>query len=312
MITTLLFYPDSNPRWRHFALWYFTTLLVVFNILGHTILRFEQSDAQMWTGLVTAISVQFLLEWVDAWAHRRTPRFRGGWANFLNFLPPAIIPGLAVPMLTLNSDLLWPIVFATTLSIASKVLIRAPVGNGRTQHVFNPSNFGLTITFFLFPFVAIVPGYHFTGNVTGWWNWVIPAIVLLTGIFIHARFTGRLPLVLAWLVGFGIQGLVRIWYFGLPWPVPFVPFTSVALILFTLYMIPDPATTPLDKRGQIAFGLAVAFAFGILLVSHVVYTLFVALFIVSASRGLFLWACYFWKAYGPIRTHPEPAVVSSA
>jgi hypothetical protein len=306
MITTLLFYPDNSPRWRYFALWYFTTLLIIWNILGHTVLRFEQSHAQTLVGLATAITVQILLEWIDARAHHRPTRFSGGWKNFVNFLPPAIIPGLAVPMLLLSSNLLWPVVFTTTLAIASKVLIRVPVGNGRWQHLFNPSNFGLMVAFLIFPWVAVAPGYHFTGNVTGWANWIIPGVVLVTGIFVHARFTGRLPLVLAWLVGFVIQAGVRIWMFDMPWVVPFVPFTSAAIIIITLYMIPDPATTPLAVVPQVIFGLSVAFAFGILLVNHVVYTPFVALCLVSLGRGLILYGVAAWKAYASARAVPSP------
>jgi enediyne biosynthesis protein E5 len=312
MITTLLFYPENSPRWRYFALWYFTTLLIVWNILGHTLMRFEQSHAQVLVGLTTAISVQILLEWVDARAHRRPLRFAGGWKNFANFLPPAIIPGLAVPMLLLASNLLWPIVFAATMAIASKVLIRVPVGGGRWQHLFNPSNFGLTVTYLLFPWVAVAPGYHFTGGLVGWTNWGIPATVLVTGIIVHAKFTGRLPLVLAWLVGFAIQAGLRIWWFGLPWPVPFVPFTSAALIIFTLYMIPDPATTPLSTGAQILFGMSVALVFGFLLVNHVVYTLFLSLCLVSLGRGVALYAIAASKAYASARRTQTSAVAEVA
>jgi hypothetical protein len=309
MITTLLFYPDHSPRWRYFALWYFTTLLILWNILGHTVLRFEQSHMQTLVGLGTALSVQILLEWVDARANRRPLRFSGGWKNFVNFLPPAIIPGLAVPMLMLGSKLLWPIAFASALAIASKVLIRVPVGGGRWQHLFNPSNFALALTFFLFDWVAVAPGYHFTGNVTGWLNWAMPLGVLVTGLIVHALFTGRLPLVFAWLAGFAVQAIVRIWAFDLPWPVPFVPFTSAAIIVFTLYMIPDPATTPLARVPQMVFGFSVAIVFGILLVNQVVYTLFYALVLVSLARGILLYGQWAWTRYAATRA-PSPSAVA--
>ena len=312
MIATLLFYPDNSPRWRYFALWYFTTLLIIWNILGHTVLRFEQSHAQTLVGLSTAISVQILLEWVDARAHKRPLRLSGGWKNFLNFLPPAIIPGLAVPMLMLSSNLLWPVAFASALAVASKVLIRVPVGGGRWQHLFNPSNFGLTVTYVLMPWVAVAPGYHFTGNVTGAGNWIVPGAVLVTGVIVHALFTGRLPLVLAWLTGFALQAAVRIWMYDIPWVVPFIPFTSAAAIIFTLYMIPDPATTPLAKIPQIVFGLSVALVFGVLLVNHVVYTLFFALCFVSLGRGLILCGVAAWEAYKASRRPPVADVANVA
>src|SRR5262249_49142318 len=126
-IATLLFYPNRNPRLRLFALWYFTTLIILWNILGHTILGFEQSWAHPLVGVGTAILVQILLEWVDARAHSRHPRFAGGPTSFINFLPPAIIPGLAVAMLIYPNESLWPVAFGAAFSIASKVLFRAPV-----------------------------------------------------------------------------------------------------------------------------------------------------------------------------------------
>jgi hypothetical protein len=77
--------------------------------------------------------------------------------------------------------------------------------------------------------------------------------------------------------------------FGIPWIVPFVPMTSAAFILFTLFMIPDPATTPIKKGRQILFGAAVAAAYSLLLIAHAVYGLFVALAVVCAIRGFGLY-----------------------
>jgi hypothetical protein len=102
--------------------------------------------------------------------------------------------------------------------------------------------------------------------------------------------------VAAWLGGFLLQGLLRSWLFDIPWIVPFVPMTSAAFILFTLYMIPDPATTPLDRWRQAAFGLAVAAVYGALFVLHVVFGLFLALAIVCTLRGLGLHTLAWYRA----------------
>src|SRR5688572_28302574 len=96
--TTVLFYPRNSPKMRLFALWYFTTLMIIWNVLGHTVLGFEQSWASPVVGVATAIFMQILLEWVDAKAKNRETRFEGGLSNFLNFLPAAIIPGFACAM----------------------------------------------------------------------------------------------------------------------------------------------------------------------------------------------------------------------
>ncbi len=307
--TSVLFYPNQNPRLRVFALWYFTILLILWNVLGHTVLGFEQAYAAPVTALATGISVQCLLEWVDARAKGRELRFAGGVRSFLEFLPPAIIPALACGMLLYPNERVWPIVFATTLSIVSKVLFRAPIGSGRYQHIFNPSNFGIATTLLLFPQVGFAPPYHFTENITGAWDWVIPVGVLITGIIIHALFTGRLLLCSAWIIGFLLQGILRAKLGGVPLFVPLMPMTSAAFILFTLYMIPDPATTPIRPIPQLAFGFAVAAIYGTLQLLHVVFGLFLALVIVCAIRGITLHLRHAFDSQRE-RSHQTPVLSS--
>ncbi len=296
--TTLLFYPKQSAIRRYFALWYFTTLLILWNILGHTFLGFEQSHIQPLIGVATAIGLQCLLEWIDARANQRQPRYAGSWVNFLNFLPPAIIPGLALTMLLYPNERLMPVLFGVAVAMCSKVLFRAPVGDGKTQHIFNPSNVAIVATLVLFPSIGVAPPYHFTENLTGMWHWVLPGIVLASGIIVHALFTGRLILVLTWLLAFIIQGQLRSWYFETSWIVPLTPMTSAAFMVFTLYMIPDPATTPVKPLQQVLFGIAIALVYGLLLVNHVVYGLFIALALVCALRGVGL---HVWAAWQSLR-----------
>ena len=303
---TLLFYPNKNPKLRLFALWYFTTLMIVWNILGHTLLGFEQSWATPVAAVGSAIAISMFLDWVDARARNREIRFAGSLGNFLNFLPACLIPGFATAMLLYANKRLWPVIFAVVLAIGSKVIFRAPVGNGRTQHIFNPSNFGVGATLVLFPDVSFAPPYHFTENITGLWDWIVPLIVLLTGIVIHGLFTGRLPLVAAWIGGFILQGVIRAWVFGTPFFVPLMPMTSAAFIIFTLYMIPDPATTPLDPARQALFGFSVAMVYAVLQVLHVVFGLFFALLLVCAIRGLGFYVTDFWS-----KVHPVPVPVKA-
>lgn len=292
-ITTLQFYPKRSALRRYFALWYFTTLLSVWNLFGHTSLGFEQSHLQPIVGLAAAISLQILLEWIDAYTNNRKPRFTGSWGNFINFLPPAIIPGLALTMLLYPNERLMPVLFGVGVAICSKVIFRAPVGDGKTQHIFNPSNLGIVATLLLFPSIGVAPPYHFTENLTGMWHWVLPGIVLTTGLIVHGFFTGRLTLVATWLIAFIIQGQVRSWYFGTSWIVPLTPMTSAAFMVFTLYMIPDPATTPVKPLRQVLFGISIAAVYGMLLVNHIVYGLFIALVIVCGLRGI---ALHIWAA----------------
>lgn len=293
--STLLFYPKNNPKLRLFALWYFTTLMILWNVVGHTVLGFEQSWATPLTAITTAILVSMLLEWVDARTNNRELRFAGSVGSFLNFLPACLIPGFACGMLLYANERLTPVIFAVVLSMASKILLRAPVGNSHTQHIFNPSNFGVAATLLLFPEVSFAPPYHFTENITGLWDWGIPLVILTSGIIVHGLFTGRLPLVGAWIAAFVLQALVRAKIFGAPLFVPLMPMTSAAFIIFTLYMIPDPATTPLKPSRQALFGVSVALVYAITQVLHLVFGLFFALVIVCAIRGLSLHAWDWWR-----------------
>ena len=288
--TTLMFYPAGDPKLRLFALWYFTALMILWNVLGHTVLGFEQAWASPPTAIATAVGVSMFLEWVDARARGRALRFTGNAGAFLSFLPACFIPGFACGMLLYTNERLWPLVFAVVVSIGSKLVFRAPVGGGRTQHVFNPSNLGVGLTLVLLPDVSFAPPYHFTENVTGLWDLGVPILVLLSGILVHALFSGRLPLVAAWVGGVALQGQVRALLAGTPLIVPLMPMTSAAFIIFTLYMIPDPATTPLDPRRQAAFGFSVALVYGVLQRLHLVFGLFYALLVVCAVRGLALHA----------------------
>lgn len=307
---TLLFYPNKNPKLRLFALWYFTTLMIVWNAVGHTVLGFEQSWATPVAAVATAILVSMLLDWVDARARNRELRFTGSLGDFLNFLPACLIPGFACGMLLYANERLWPVVFAVVLSIGSKLIFRAPVGNGHTQHIFNPSNFGVAATLLLFPEVGFAPPYHFTENITGLWDWGVPLIVLTTGLIVHGLFTGRLPLVAAWIGAFILQAVVRAKLFGVPFFVPLMPMTSAAFIVFTLYMIPDPATTPLKPARQALFGFAVAIVYGISQMLHIVFGLFFALLAVCAIRGLSLHAWAMWQGNqrqpAGVQSKPEP------
>src|SRR5215216_3945940 len=188
--------PDRLGGLRRFA-----AAITILNILGHTVLGFEQSWAQPLVALATAYSTEILLELIDAWAKRRTPRFLGSVRTFVDFLLSAHISGLAVAMLLYANERLWPIAFATTVAICSKAIFRAQVKHG-TRHFFNPSNFGITLTLLLFPWVGISPPYHFTENLQGAGDWVLPGIIVVTGTILNARFTHRLPLIGAWLGGF--------------------------------------------------------------------------------------------------------------
>jgi hypothetical protein len=114
--------------------------ITVLNILGHTVLGFEQSWAVPLVSLAAAYSTELLLERIDARTGGRAPRYLGSPRQFVDFLLSAHITGLAVGMLLYANERLWPVAFAAAAAIASKAIFRVQVGRV-SRHSFNPSNF---------------------------------------------------------------------------------------------------------------------------------------------------------------------------
>lgn len=265
----------------------FAVAISILNILGHTVFGFEQAWITPLVALVAAYATEILLETVDARLTGRRVAFSGGLGQFADFLLSAHITGLAVAMLLYANDRVWPVAFAAAAAIASKAVFRVSSGKS-SRHIFNPSNFGICIALLCFPWVGIAPPYHFTENLTGAGDWILPGVIVCTGTFLNLRFTKRLPLIASWLSCFAAQAFVRSWFFGARIDAALLPMTGVAFILYTFYMVTDPATTPSGTLSQVLFGGAVAFTYGTLLVCHVVFGLFFALLIVCGVRGAIL------------------------
>ena len=273
----------------------FAVAITFLNVLGHLFLGFEQSWATPLVSLLAAYGTELAGEATLARTQNRRPRFAGGGSKLVSFLLAAHISGLAVGMLLYPCEQLAAIAFASSLAVASKYILRVPLGLGAdgrkaTRHVLNPSNFGITATLLLLPTVGIAQPYQFTENTSGIADWLLPLIVICTGSYLNLKATGRIPLILTWLAAFALQASVRSFLHDTPLAAGLNPMTGFAFILFTFYMITDPATSPAGLRGQIGFGAAVAFAYGAFMEAHIVFGLFYALSAVTAGRGLYLWA----------------------
>jgi hypothetical protein len=292
-----------NPALRLPALRRFATAISALTVLGHVWFGFEQAFALVFVSLGAAYGTELLMEAIDAWARRRPPRWRGGPKALVDFLLSAHITGLACAMLLFPGGRLFPVAFAATAAIASKTLFRVRV-NGSTRHFFNPSNFGITSTLLLFPWVGIAPPYAFTENLYGAADWVLPGLIVLSGSFLNARFTSKVPLILAWLGTFAAQALCRSLIFGTPVAAGLVPMTGMAFLLYTFYMVTDPATTPARPFGQVAFGVSVALAYGTLMALHQVFGLFFALTAVCAARGIGMALLGFFRAGAAVARPP--------
>jgi hypothetical protein len=271
----------------------FAAAITALNVAGHAYLGFEPSWATPLAAVATAYATELLAETLEAWTLRRRVRFAGSFATLVTFLLPAHITGLAVGMLLYSPDSLWPIVFGVSAAIVSKYVVRVRAGvdasgGAAFKHVLNPSNFGIALTLLLMRHVGVAAPYQFSENTSGVWDWVVPFAVICLGSLLNTRLTRRMPLIGAWLGVFALQALARAIVHGTPLVSGLVPMTGFAFILFTFYMVTDPGTTPSRPIRQVAFGAGVALAYAALMELHVVFTLFFALALVSAARGVLM------------------------
>ena len=149
--STVSYQPNRLAGLRRFAI-----AITFLNILGHTVLGFEQSWAQPLVALATGYSVELLLESVDAGVNSFKPRYLGSIGQFVDFLLSAHITSLAIAMLLYANERLFPIMFAVAVAIGSKAIFRLKVAD-KTRHFLNPSNFGISVTLLLFPWIGIAP-----------------------------------------------------------------------------------------------------------------------------------------------------------
>jgi hypothetical protein len=272
----------------------FAIAITVFNILGHTVFGFEQAWIMPFLAVGTAYTFEIAFELLECYIQRRKPRFAGGWRNVVDFLLSAHITGVAVAMLLYSNARLMPVVFATAVAISSKALFRVTVQE-KSRHFLNPSNFGIATTLLLFPSVGIAAPYHFTENLSNWGAWILPAFIVVSGSFLNIKFTKRICVALGWVTGFFAQAVFRHYAFGSSLTGALLPLTGVTLVLFTFYMVTDPATTPCMPRGQFVFGASVAAMYGLLVSLHIVFGFFFALAAVSLVRGATLYAQNYLK-----------------
>ena len=274
--------PASDPRIK--ALRRFALSITALTIVGNTVLGFEQAYATPVVAVLAAYLVELLLETIDARANGRRPRYLGSVTQFADFLLPAHITGLACAMLLFANSQLWPVIFAVTVAVGSKYVIKVKI-NGKARHVLNPSNTGIALTLALFHWVSIAPPYQFTEWVSGPVDWIVPAVILTAGTMLNGKLTKKLPLIAGWVGGFAVQAFVRTAIEHTAVETPLLVMTGTAFVLFTNYMITDPGTTPFKPWRQVLFGLACAATYGLLVLLHVVFGLFFALVIVCAARG---------------------------
>lgn len=159
------------------------------------------------------------------------------------YLSP-VISALGLSLL-LRTDTFWVPPLAAALAIASKFVLRV-----RGKHVFNPTNFGLTV-------VILATGHAWCSPAQwGEWNILLAWLFALGLAVAHRSF--RTDVSLAFLATWILLKAARVLYLGQRPAVLLHQLSVGSLILFTFFMISDPKTTPDRRATRVAFGMLVA------------------------------------------------------
>lgn len=196
--------------------------------------------------------------------------FWGKWPH----LASAYISGISVGIL-IKSSSLWPFVLCGLISITSKYVLR--IGN---RHIWNPTNFGVTMMLLLAP--AEVASLSVQAGNNGW---AVISIWLLGGLIMYRL--GRFHIPLAFIIAFIPLAFLRSFVTGHPWQTEMAPITSPMFQLYIFFMITDPKTTTCGKRNQIIVAMLVAAMETFLrLAFKDVHSLYHALFTVGPAANL--------------------------
>jgi enediyne biosynthesis protein E5 len=195
--------------------------------------------------------------------------FAGKWP----ILASAYISGISVGILV-RSPAYWPYAVCAIVSIMSKYVLRV---NGR--HIWNPSNFSISVLLFLAPETVAALSIQ-------WGNYLLPMVVIwILGSIIIARLH-RFHITGTYVACFIVFAFLRSYITGSPWQSEIAPLTGPMYQLFIFFMITDPKTTVRSNFWQCVVVAVVALVEMILRLSHVVYAPFYALFLVGPAALL--------------------------
>lgn len=244
----------SRSRFR-FDNRYIAPLFITFILLvGHLSYGILESYWKTGLAIATALVVELILGRI----------FFGKWLN----LSSAYITGISVGILV-RSPAFWPYALCSAISIMSKYVLRL-----KGRHLWNPSNFGLSVLFFL-------AAETMAGLSIQWGNYIAPLLIIwILGSVIIWR-AKRLHICVTYVAAFVLFAFLRSWISGDPWQSEIAPITGPMYQLFVFFMITDPKTTVRTKSGQIIVTVLIAFVEFIFRLMQVVYAPFYALFVVG-------------------------------
>ncbi len=250
-----LVYPDwRDPRWLQTA---FLGSFVVFALSSPS---FTRRPAQLAASAVTGLVISVAAAW---------------WRSRTFVLPfSGLISSLGIVLLC-NSHFTWPYAAVAAVSLLSRELLRV---DGR--HVYNPTNFGMTVC------LLFLSGWMTTTS-SRWGG--APSAMAALGclgalvVWRANRWDVSASYALGWLGGSWLYAAAA----GLPLPAVLAPFTGGSFMLFTFFMVTDPVTTPSTRTRRIVFGLVVGLTENVFRYYQARNAAFYGLFLVTGFVPLF-------------------------
>jgi enediyne biosynthesis protein E5 len=191
-------------------------LITLILLVGQLSFGILESYPKTALAIVSAIALEIILG-----------RFiTGRWPH----LASAYISGISVGILV-RSPFLWPFALCALISIASKYVLR-----WRGRHLWNPSNFGITMMLFLAPWAVASLSIQWGNNI-----WAMLVIWILGSIIIYNL--RRFHITLTYVAAFVVFAYVRTLITGHSFLSEVAPITGPMYQLFIFFMITDPKTT---------------------------------------------------------------------
>jgi hypothetical protein len=252
-------YPVILPSLRDARL-HVAAVLLTLQVLGQTVLGFRLSVAQILVclavGALIEFGVAFFKDHLILWP--ASGLLTGNSTAFILRVPGT----LHGQWWSLHG--IYIFIGVVALGMATKYLIK-----WRGRHIFNPSNVALVLAF-------VVLGPTRTEPLDLWWIPLGPWMIVTYGILIGGGVLigwrlGLLGMEIAFMASFAIfvalalapvpdHCMIASWHLsplcGRPlWE---ILVTSPEILIFALFMIPDPRTVPEGRVARIVFGVMVA------------------------------------------------------
>lgn len=240
-----------------------TSILLIYNILGMTILGFNRSYSQVLLTISTGILLHIFYDVI----------FNKKFYFPLSAVTTSL--GLCI-LINYGHSMLYPFV-PIFFAISSKFFF-----NFKGRHTFNPAMMGVALSLFLASeFISSAPAYQWNGAGS------MAIVIVMSALLFFMPKINRGWLVGSFLFVFTLQIILRsiLIRHYLPFNTLFFgTITSPAFFLFTFFMITDPMTSPNTKNQQIIVGSSLAI---LDLLFHLVssyHTFFYAAFTLGSIR----------------------------